>query len=67
MAIEHIVGEQPVRAHAAGELVIAEGAASDRIHVVETGDLAVRKGPVGSPGGVKVAVLQAGDCPAGPW
>lgn len=61
-AIERIVSEQPVRAYAAGELVIAEGSANDRIHVVETGELAVWKGPVGAPGGVKVALLQPGDC-----
>lgn len=60
--IDRIVLEQPVKTFAAGELVIAEGAANDRIYVVESGELVVWKGPVGAPGGMKVAVLQAGDC-----
>jgi CRP-like cAMP-binding protein len=60
--IDRIVLEQPVKTFAAGEVVIAEGAANDRIYVVESGELVVWKGPIGASGGMKVAVLQAGDC-----
>lgn len=60
--VDRIVRAQPARSYAAGELVIAEGAANDRIFVVEAGEMGVWKGPVGAIGGMKVAVLQAGDC-----
>lgn len=60
--VDRIVRAQPARSYVAGELVIAEGSANDRIFVVEAGEMAVWKGPVGATGGMKVAVLQEGDC-----
>lgn len=60
--IERLVSEQPVRDYAAGAFVIVEGSVNDRIHVVEAGEVAVWKGPVENAGGVKIAVLKAGDC-----
>jgi CRP-like cAMP-binding protein len=57
-----MIARLPVRSCKAGEVVIAEGAANDRIYWVEAGEFAVWKGPINDPRGVLVAVMQSGEC-----
>lgn len=60
--VDRLLLAQPLRTYSAGEVIMAEGECNDRIHLVESGELAVWKGPVEAAGGMKVTILRPGDC-----
>ena len=60
--VDNLFSTLPPRSYAAGEVLLRENQANNRVFLIESGELDVWKGEPQTPGGVKLVTLKSGSC-----